>query len=160
MIFSENYANCVRTSEFRNKQKVPFLTLNPSATEARNAYTLLRFVMIIAQVNLFCAVTLDWEISFFFYMSSAEFTLQQSCNSATHLLRSRVSREDQGGRVTHSIWVKQIREGVTKHLLFGYRRKIREGVSRAVFCRSLRVLRCLKKNAYFFATKCAFFVFP
>ena len=35
----------------------------PSFTEACNTYTVLRFVIIIAQVNLFYAVTPDWEIS-------------------------------------------------------------------------------------------------
>ena len=46
----------------RSKQNTPIFTLPPSATETRNASTVLRFVMIIAQVNLPYAVTPDWEI--------------------------------------------------------------------------------------------------
>ena len=61
MIFSEKYAKRVRTYGLRSKQKFPFLTPTPSpplATEALNAYRVLK-VMIIAQVNLFYAVTPD-----------------------------------------------------------------------------------------------------
>ena len=46
----------------RCKQKIACLT-HLSATETRNTYTMLRFFMIIAEVKLFYAVTLDWEIS-------------------------------------------------------------------------------------------------
>ena len=48
----------------RIKQKIACLT-HLSATETRNAYTMLRFFMIIAKVKLFYAVTLDWEIMSF-----------------------------------------------------------------------------------------------
>ena len=51
---------------------MPFLTLRPFATVARNAYIVLRFIMIMTQVTLFCAVTPDLEISFS-YMSVAVF---------------------------------------------------------------------------------------
>ena len=47
----------------RCKQKIPFLTLPPSATEECNSYMGLRFVKITALLNLFHAVTPDWEIS-------------------------------------------------------------------------------------------------
>ena len=43
--------------EVISKQKIPFLTLPPSATETRHAYRLLGFVMILARVNLFYAMT-------------------------------------------------------------------------------------------------------
>ena len=46
----------------RCKQIIACLT-HLSATETSNAYTMLRFFMIIAEVKLFYAVTLDWEIS-------------------------------------------------------------------------------------------------
>ena len=41
----------------RCKQKICYFFLSPFATEARNALALQRFVMIIAQVKLFQAVT-------------------------------------------------------------------------------------------------------
>ena len=43
-------------TEFGCKQKIPVLPVPSSATEARNAATL--FINVIAQVNLFYAVTL------------------------------------------------------------------------------------------------------
>ena len=39
------------------KQRIPFRVPHPSATDARNASTLFRFVMILGKVNLFFAVT-------------------------------------------------------------------------------------------------------
>ena len=57
MIFSENYANGHRE---KCKLKIPFSPLlAPSATEACNAYTVMRFVLVIAQLHLFYAVTPD-----------------------------------------------------------------------------------------------------
>ena len=60
MIFSEKFANCVPSLDC--KQKIKFSPPFPSAAEARNVTTLWRFVLIIAQVNLFFDVTSDWQI--------------------------------------------------------------------------------------------------
>ena len=61
-IFSGKYAKYVRTPDVGLKcnQNNLFLSAPPSSTEARYAYMVLRFVIIIAQVN---AVTPDWESS-------------------------------------------------------------------------------------------------
>ena len=54
----KNYANCVRLIDVT--KTFPFFTDSPpppSDTETRNAYTVPRFVMMLAQVTLFHAVT-------------------------------------------------------------------------------------------------------
>ena len=63
----ETYANCVQDVGLRCKRKNTYLSLHPSASEAGNAYTALRYLMItlIAQVNLLYAVTPDREIRLF-----------------------------------------------------------------------------------------------
>ena len=71
MIFSENDASCVRTLGKDSKHKIPFLTIPHPASLARTAYTVMRLVMIIVQVNLFYAVTPDWEISLSYISLSA-----------------------------------------------------------------------------------------
>ena len=58
MIFSGNDANMGADVGLRAKQKIAHL-LPSSATETRNAYRVLRCVMVIVQVNLFYAVTPD-----------------------------------------------------------------------------------------------------
>ena len=58
IIFSENYANCVRTMGYGVNKSFTLSTSPPrSAIALHNAYTVLRFVMIIAQEHLFYAVT-------------------------------------------------------------------------------------------------------
>ena len=58
----ENYANCLRTLCYGVNKGFPLSHPSPSATEERNAYTLLRCVMIIAWVNLIYAVTPVWKV--------------------------------------------------------------------------------------------------
>ena len=48
--------------KLRCKQKIPVFTFALFSIKACNASTLWRFVMIIAQVNLFYAMTLDLEV--------------------------------------------------------------------------------------------------
>ena len=63
MIFSENCAKSLRTLGYQVNKRFPCSPSPYSAAKARNACTVMGFAMIIAQVNLFRAVTPDGEIS-------------------------------------------------------------------------------------------------
>ena len=63
IFFSEKLSICLVVGQ-RCKLKVPFLPLPRSATEARNAYTVLWLVKITVQVNLFYAVTPKIRLSY------------------------------------------------------------------------------------------------